>query len=379
MTIDITEATTRPARRAFVALPYRLARPYPNWVLPLRIQVRELMSSKSHPFFEHAEVNFFLASRNGRVVGRIAAIDDRKHNEVHGENTLHFGFFDCEDDPEVAAALFAKVEEVAQEKGRDRIRGPFNHSVHEEIGLQIDGFDTPNYVMNPGNPDYYPNLVEAQGYTKCVDLFCYALPMDHFNEKLVRMAPKLIERHGLTVRAISKKSLAKDSAGIMAVYNGAWEKNWPWTPASPHEFQHIVDNMAQVADFDYVLVAEDSAGQMIGFSLVIPNINEIFARIPSGRLFPTGLLRLILGARPGRLGSARVVAMGVLGPWRHKGIDAIFHARQYEIGRKKGVRDVELSQVLETNQAMIRTAETVGGHIRMTHRIYEKPVAAPRG
>jgi GNAT superfamily N-acetyltransferase len=376
MTIDIKKVSRGRVQRDFIALPYRLARHSPNWVLPLRAQVADLLDRKRHPFFQNADAVFFVAYRDGTPVGRIAAIEDRAHNARHDEQTLHFGFFDCENDHLVAKALFDRITQEARSRGLHHIRGPFNHSVHEEIGLQISDFDAPNFVMIPANPPYYAPLVAAQGYEKSVDLLCYGLVLADMSPAFLRRAAALQGKLGVTVRSMTKQSFDADTARLRQIYNDAWENNWPWRQASPAEFDHIVSNMRQIADLDLVLVAEDAAGQLIGFSLAVPNVNEIFARIPDGRLFPFGLIKLLWYLRPGRLRSARVLAMGVTPAWQRKGIDSLFHAKQREIGMAKGITYVELSQVLETNKMMCRAAALVGGTPRMTHRIYEKSLIA---
>lgn len=375
MTIHIKQITGGKAKRDFIALPYRLARNHPNWILPLRAQMSALMDQRRHPFFAQADVAFFVAYHGRRAVGRIAAIVDHAHNARYDERTLHFGFFDCENDPTIAQALFDRVAQVAQDHRLTCIRGPFNHSVHEEIGLQISNFDADNFVMIPANPPYYAQLVAGQGYEKSVDLFCYGLVLADMNPAFLRRAAALQGKLGVTVRSMTKASFAADTARMRQIYNDAWENNWPWRQASVAEFDHIVANMRQIADLDLVLLAEDRAGNLIGFSLAVPNVNTAFARIRDGRLFPFGLPKLLWHLRSGAMRSARVLAMGVVPAWQRKGVDALFHAQQRQIGMAKGLTHVELSQVLETNIMMWRTAALVGGQVRMTHRIYEKPVS----
>ncbi len=372
MNISTIEAARGRARRDFIALPYDLKRGYPNWILPLRQQMHELLDTEKHPFFDHAEMHMFTAYRDGRRAGRIAAINDRKHNKVHGERTTHFGFFDCIDDAAVARALFERVERQSAAWGHDRIRGPFNHSVNEEIGLQIDGFDVPNYVMNPANPPYYAALVESQGYAKAFDLFCYGLDLPGMNPRVITMAPKVEKRLKVRIRPIDRKNVDAEAERIMQVYNSAWERNWPWVPASRGEFFHLVKNLKQIADYDLIFLAEDGAGKVVGFTLAIPNIYDAFAHVPDGRLFPFGLPKLLWRARPGAITSVRVLAMGVVEEWRGRGLDSVFHYHQQKVGLQKDYTFAELSQILEDNTMMNRAAELVGGKVRMTHRIYEK-------
>jgi len=374
--ISVVEVKDGRPFKDFIDLPYGLRRDYPNWVLPLRVQVKELLDTKKHPFFQHAEVQLFVAYQDRQPVGRIAAINDKKHNQVHNERTTHFGFFDCIDSDVVAKALFERVQQQCTAWGHDLVRGPFNHSVNEEIGLQIDGFDTANFVMNPANAPYYSGLVERQNYVKSFDLFCYGLDLPQMNPRLIAIAPKVEKRLNITIRNIDKSRLKQEAQKVMDVYNRAWQHNWPWTPASAAEITHLVHNLKQIADFDLVFIAEDQHGAAIGFSLAIPNIYQAFTHLRDGRLFPFGLPKLLWHSRPGAIKAVRVLAMGVVQEWRGKGLDSVFHYHQQKVGIRKGYNFAELSQVLESNTMMNRAAKLVGGKVRMTHRIYEKSASA---
>lgn len=358
--------------RRFVDFPYRLGRGFPHWVRPPRIQMKKTLNPAKHPIFNHGNVSYALALRGTRVVGRIAAIDDTEHLSRYDDQSLHFGFFDCEDDPEAARLLCDWVAAEGRTMGRRVLRGPFNPSVHDEIGVQIDAFEEPNFLLIPGNPPYYPALMAAAGFDKCVDLYCYGLPIDDMSPRVIARAEKVRARYDLTVRTPTKRSIRADIGRLQEVYNAAWRENWPWRPAQPDEFTYIVESLLEVADLRYVQIIEDKAGAIVGFSIAIPNLNEVFARMPDGLLFPTGLAKLLWYGRKDAVKTMRVIAMGVVEGWRNRGIDIIFHARQHAVAKKAGVRYVELSQVLETNEMMKRTAKLVGGEVRMTHRIYEK-------
>ena len=371
---EIVAADSGRPFRDFLGVPYRISGENPNWVPPLRIQQTDILDRKKHPFYAHAQARFFVAYREGRAVGRIAAISDDVHNRVHGEHTTHFGFFECIDDPEVAAALFARVEACAAGWGHDIVRGPFNPSVNEEIGLQIDAFDQPSFVMIPGNPPYYGRLVEAAGYTKNTDLYCYILEAGQLSERLAPVAAAARSRNTFRYRKMSRRDFDKDAAGIWQVYNKAWEKNWFWVPATEAEFRHLAQTLKLIADFDLTYIAETEAGEPIGVCIAVPNIYEATRPIRDGRLFPFGWMRLLWGVRPGAIRSMRVLIMGVLEPYRGRGVDVVMIHMLATEGLRKGYRRAELSQVLESNLPMIRVAEGVGGRRYKTHRMYEKRI-----
>jgi len=174
MTLSVTPVTTKQDREAFLRLPWRLYKDHAAWVPNLLMLQREVIDPRKNPFFEHAEAQLFLATRDGVPAGRISAQIDRDHNEQHGERTGFFGFFESEDDPEVAAALLTTAEAWLRERGMDRARGPLSFSVNEEAGLQVEGFDQPAMIAMPQALPYYGSLIEAQGYAKAMDLLAYA-------------------------------------------------------------------------------------------------------------------------------------------------------------------------------------------------------------
>ncbi|UJW87285.1 hypothetical protein [Devosia sp. SL43] len=356
----------------FIDLPYRVRGGDPDWVPPLRIQQRDALDRIRNPFYRHAELRLFIAYRAGQPVGRIAAINNAVHNQTHGERTTQWGFFECENEKVAASALFAAVEDAAAGWGHDLLRGPFNPSVNDEIGLQIDAFDRPSFIMIPSNPAYYRPLVEAAGYSKTVDLYCFWIDAGTLSGELTRVGPATIARGNIRYRKLNKATLDRDAEKIWRVYNSAWEKNWLWVHATREEFLHLVKNLRQIADFDLAWVAENSDGEMVGISIAIPNINEAIMPIRDGRLLPLGWLRLLWGSRRGAIKGLRFLVMGVLEPWRGQGIDVALNYNQLQEAVRGGYTHAEMSQILETNTSMLNAATRMGGVRYKTHRMFEK-------
>ncbi|MBI4921699.1 MAG: N-acetyltransferase [Devosia nanyangense] len=382
--IAVVPADAGPAFAHFLDIPYWLHGGNPHWVPPLRMQQKEVLDRARNPFFRHARMRLFVAYRDGRPAGRIAAINDDVHNRTHHETTTQWGFFECADDGEIAAALFAAIEAAATDWGHTLLRGPFNPSVNEEIGLQIDAFERPSFIMIPGNPPYYQRLVQAAGYTKSVDLFCYWIDSGMVSQRFTREAEAIIHRSGATYRKLDRTRLEAEADGIWEIYNSAWEDNWLWVRITREEFRRMVDNLKQIADFDMVFVAEDASGKMVGVSVAVPNVNEALIHLRDGRLLPLGWLQLLWRSRPGAIKGLRFLIMGVLAPWRGKGIDVALNYHQFLEATRKGYTHGEMSQILETNTPMVHAAEALGGVRYKTHRMYEKPVrktgaAAGRG
>ncbi len=377
MSISVRPADHGPARKDFLNLPYVIQTDNIQWAPPLLTQQKALLDTKKHPFFANAQIRLFVAYDNNTPVGRIAAINDFKHNKIHAQTTTHFGFFECIDDTKIATALFEQVEKSALDWGHNMVRGPFNHSVNEEIGLQVNAFDTPNFIMIPGNPPYYETLVEQAGYSGCMDLYCYKLDAGEMRRKLLDSAPKIERRLNITIRKAQKKTFERDALKIWEVYNKAWEKNWYWLPATKDEFMHTVADLKSIIDYDLLFLAENQKGELVGFTVAVPNLNEAIIRLRNGRLLPFGIFKLLWHSRPGAIKSIRVLVMGVLEQYRGRGIDTVLYHHQYRAALANGYTSGELSQVLQSNTMMNRAAELMGGRNYKTHRIYEKQILKP--
>jgi len=370
--IAVKPADEGRAFKHFIDVPYIVQGGNRSWVPPLRMQQKDILDRAHNPFYQHALIRLFVAYRDGKPVGRVAAINDDNHNNTHHERTTLWGFFECVDDGAVAAALFEAVDGAATSWGHDLVRGPFNPSVNEEIGLQIDAFERPSYVMIPGNPAYYQRLVEGAGHNKSIDLYCYEIDASGVSQGLMHGAKAIMHRNRITYRKLEKSTLKVEALKIWEIYNKAWEKNWLWVHATKDEFMHLVAQLEQIADFDMNFVAENKQGEMVGFSVAVPNINEALIHIRDGRLFPFGWAQLLWHSRPGAIKSLRFLVMGVLEPYRGMGIDVVLNYLQFLEGTRKGYTHAEMSQILETNIPMLRAAEALGGIRYKTHRMYEK-------
>ena len=369
MSIEVVTAEGKRGLKEFIEFPYSLYRGEPHWVPPLRIAVKDLLNRSKHPFYKNAEAEFFLARRDGRTLGRIAAIVDRNHNQFHEEEAGFFGFFESVDDAEVASALLAAARKWVFERGAKLLRGPMNPSTNYECGMLIDGFDSSPMIMMTYNHRYYPKLMECAGLTKAKDLRAYVSTTDTLRtEKIGRVADRMLARSGVTVRPINMKQFDAEVARIWEVYNGAWKRNWGFVPMTREEFFLMGKEMKQILKPELVLVGE-AKGKAIGFALALPDVN--FALKPAGgRLIPTGLLKILYYQR--LIKSLRVLALGVVEEYRASGVAAAFYANLVRAGRKLGYSgDCEMSWILEDNTLMVRSLEVMGAKHYKTYRIYE--------
>ena len=354
----------------------RIYRGDPNWVPPLRGDVAKVFSPEN-PFFDHAQMQLFLARRGGEDVGRIVAIVDREHNEFHGERTGFFGFFESENDPRTAAALFDAASAWVRERGMRVLRGPANPSLNDEAGLLVEGFGRPPILMMTYNPPYYVDLVEGVGFRKAKDLI--AAWFDVGTEPLATLT-KIAERvrrreKDVVIRKITKKSLFADLPAIREVYNAAWEKNWGFVPMTPAEMDFMAKRLKPLVDPDFLYLAEvrrpDGSLEPVAFMLSLPDYNTAIQPL-GGRLLPLGWLKFLLGLK--RIRSLRVVTLGIKKDYRLRGFQAVMMEQGLQAALKRGYTGCEVSWMLEDNELVLRSVRLWGGKPYKTYRMYDKDI-----
>ncbi|MFP4206766.1 MAG: hypothetical protein ACLFRR_10200 [Spirochaetaceae bacterium] len=362
-----------PARRAhrarFINLDRRIYDGDPMWVQPLRADMHGLLNPKAHPFHEHAEVALFLAERDGRPVGRVTAHANHRHDERWADGAGFFGFFECMNDPEVAGELFGAAAGFLKERGYRRIRGPFSWSPNEEVGLLVDGFDSPPVIMMPYGKPYYGNLLERAGLSKRKDLVAYEIRnAADIPDRLARGVEIIKKRHDVSVRSLDMSRFSEEVELAQWVYNEAWEDNWGSVPMTQAEFRHLARDLKRIVEPVLVLFAY-VGDELAGFSLAVPDANQAIRRA-NGRLFPFGIIRMLREFR--RIHSVRVLALGVLDPYRNRGIDIAMYYQTFKNGLEKGYHSGEFSWILEDNYTMRNALEKFGARAYKTYRIYER-------
>jgi GNAT superfamily N-acetyltransferase len=370
-TVTVLPVTNRGEWNAFLRFPYRFYRGNPNWVPPLIQDQKVLLDPDKHPFYKHAKSRFFVAFRNGRPVGRIAALVDHSHNEFHADRTGFFGFFESEEDTTVSTGLLDAARNWLREQGMNAMRGPVNPSQNEDCGCLIDAFDSPPVIMMTYNPPAYPGLYERFGLRKAMDLYAYvAETSGGMPDKLVRVAESVRKKEGITVRTADMKRFDEEVGRIKRIYNKAWSRNWGFVPMTDAEFDHLAKNLKVAVVPELCLIAE-IAGEPIGFALSIPDLNQALIRL-KGRLFPTGIFKLLWYSR--KIDMIRIVTLGVVHEHQQKGIDAVLYLDTWRNALKKGYVRGEMSWILETNTMMNRSAKMLGGTVYKTYRMYQMDI-----
>ena len=349
----------------------------PLFVAPIRSDVAKVFQGEN-PFFRHGEMQLFIARRGGRDVGRVAAILDRNHNEFHGEKTAFFGFFESENDPEVAGKLLEAAALWGRERKMTVLRGPTNPTLNDEAGLLVDGFDSPPVMMMTYNPPHYAALIEGQGFSKVKDLLAFWFPLEEKPlERLTRVAERFRRRSPeIQVRNVTRGSLTRDLGRIREVYNEAWEKNWGFVPMTGEEMDFMAARLKPLLVPELLWIGEaprpDGSLEPMAFMLMLPDYNVAIAPT-RGRLLPFGWLRFLLARS--RVRTVRVVTLGVKKPWRQSGIQSIMMADSLRFLLRKGYTGAEVSWLLEDNDLVIGAVRLWGGKLYKTYRIYEKSLA----
>ncbi len=360
----------------FIDLPYRLHRRDLNWVPPFRAEVKKLLDRKHNPFFQHAEADYFLAERHGEVVGRVAAIHNRLHNDYHHDKVGFFGFFETVNDFQVAKALLDTAADWIKARGLDILRGPMSFSVNDECGLLIDGFDMPNSIMMPHNPPYYLTLLETAGFSKAKDLIALqGGSLEHPitpPERTERAVNLLKQRYGITIRPLNMKNFAAEVELVKQLYNDCWEDNWGFIPMTDAEIDALATAFKPVVIPELVPFVEKD-GKPIAFGLTLPDLNEALVHNRNGRMFPASLT-MLYKLKMKKLTRSRILLLGVVPEWRGKGIDSALYHWIWSKTAERGIGWGEASWLLEDNHGIIQGLSKAGFTPYQTFRILDRPV-----
>ena len=368
--IKVIEVESKKDLDSFINFPHDLYKNDLNYVPELYLGQKELLTK--HPFLEHSEVKLFLTyDETEKIVGRIAAIENKRHNEYNKTQDGFFGFFDCIDNAEVANALFGAVHEWLSKRKLTGIIGPANFSLNETCGLLIEGFDSPPVIMMTYNAPYYQKLIEHVGLRKKVDLVAFRFGESGYDDKSVRLLTQLqerLKRNSIIIRKVDMRNFSAETEKIREVYNKAWDKNTGFVPMTDHEFNHTAKEMKMIVDPDFLQLAEQN-GKIVGFALAIPDFNQVFAKIKRGRLLPWGIFKLLWYKR--KVNGIRIILLGVIDGYRKMGIEACLYGRIIEEYRNKNYKYAEASWTLEHNDLINNAILAIKGDPYKKYRLFE--------
>ncbi len=356
--------------RRFLRLPFRLYQAHPLWVPPILMDASAQLNPRKHPFYEHSQAEFFLATLDGQDVGRIALLENRPYNRHHGKKQGQFYLFECVEDFEVAQALFERAFERARTRGLNQVVGPKGFGPLDGYGMLIEGFEfRPAMTMMNYNPPYYPEYAGRLGFRKEVDFVSCYLGADKFRlpERVHRIAERAAARSGLHVQRFTrKKPLVAMAPKIGKAYNRAFVNNWEYYPLSEREVKFTVDSVLTVADPRLIklIVHEDD---VIGFLFAFPDVSAAIQR-SHGRLLPFGIIDLLIEFK--RTQWVAINGAGVLPEFQGRGGNALLYSEMEKTIHESGFRHADLTQVAETAVQMRHDLENVGGVAYKNHRVF---------
>jgi hypothetical protein len=367
--IKIKKVETKSDLNAFIKCQWNFYKNDPYWVPPLLMERKTLLSKEKNPFFKNAEADYFIAYRNNEIVGRIAAIKNDMHLKYHNDNSGFFGFFECNNDQEVANALFDTAKQWLKEKGLSRMLGPANPSSNDEWGMLLEGFDDPPRLLMTYNPKYYLDLCSNYGMTKAKDLLAYKLENHKVmgSEKLKRVQQIARDRYKLKISQLDMKNFAKELEKVKFVYNKAWAPNWGFIPMTDEQIDAMAKDLKPLVEPSLVLFGEID-NQLVGFALVMLDYNHIFKQM-NGRLLPFNFLKLFTKKK--EIKWARIITLGLIPEQQKKGLDAVFYWEIVNRAHNVGIDLGEASWVLEDNEMMNRGAVVMGGDPYKKYRVWQ--------
>lgn len=369
MSLQITKVSSEKDLMKFIKFQWKIYANDSYWVPPLIMDRKKLLNPEKNPFFKHAEIQLFLAYNNDEIVGRIAAVKNDLHNQIHNDKVGFFGFFECINDQEVANSLFDSAKQWLKEKGLETMRGPANPSSNDEYGMLVEGFNDSPRILMTYNPEYYPALCENYGLQKAKDLYAWKLESEKVlsSEKLKRVANIAQQRSGLKIYQLDMKNFDSELEKVKYVYNKAWAPNWGFVPLTDAEIDAMAKDLKAIVEPSLVLFGEID-GKLVGFALVMLDYNFIFKSM-NGRLFPFGIIKLFTQKK--KIPWSRIITLGVIPEYQRRGLDAVFYYEIVTRAAKINILLGEASWVLENNDMMIRGLEVMNANPYKKYRIYE--------
>lgn len=368
--IEVRAVRTWGDLRAFIDLPFRLHAGTP-WVPPLRLERWLFLNRRLNAYFRHGRAQYFLARRDGRVVGRITAQIDHAYNAFHENRWGMFGFLELEDDPDVLAELLAAAEGWLRANAADHMIGPMDFSMNDESGVLIEGFERDPLIKQPWHPPYYQRRCEEAGLTKAMDLLSWDLTVEDRSKvlpMLFELGEQVEAKHGITIREMSRRHLRRELDGFAEVYNAAWSRNWGFVPYGKADLDAYALELQLVYSPGWFMVAEHE-GETVAMAITVMDLNQVLKKM-NGRLLPLGWWYFLNRHRI--VDRLRVGFLGVKPEYQHTGVAAGLYAAHYDNAERSPLKHGEAGWILETNRGMNRGLQAMNGTIAKRYRVYER-------
>jgi len=374
-TFSISDCQTPSRRKRFERTAEAIHKTDQVFTPPFPGSIAKFLAPESTFNRRHGTITAFIAERDGRPIGRIAAIVNRSHNAYHQDRTGFFGFFECVNEPAVARALFEKASAVLRAAGMETIRGPYNPSINDDCGVLMNGFDKPTMIGLPWNPDYYPRLMAELGFNKARTLYVMDLPLHRLDppERFVRIIERLKKRANLTMRPFNLTKIEQELEIVRRVYNATLERNWGFVPIGMEDLLDSAEDIRSIADPRLLLIGE-SNGESAGVAIILPNFNEI---LHAARNTPhwLRLAHIFLLMKTRKIRTCRQTVLGVVPEFRDRGLHAWLVHEQFREAKQLHTH-ATLGWLEDTNAEIIEICRVVGGETDREWGIFEKPIDA---
>ncbi|HTQ71634.1 MAG TPA: dATP pyrophosphohydrolase [Acidocella sp.] len=373
--IEIIPVTGKKLLKRFILLAERLHKDDPAYIAPLHMEREEALGPKN-PFFGHAEVQFWLAVKDGRDVGRISAQIDKLALSLDPAAPGLFGMLAAEDDPEIFTALLKTAQAWLRQRGMTRMQGPFNLNINEETGALVDGFDTPPMLLMPHDRPHVAGQLAALGFAKAKDVYAYLYDM---RVELPASVRRLLARQlppGFTVRQLDMKRIKEEIKNVTSIFNDAWANNWGFVPLTESETDYLAKSLKPLLNPRMTSLVERD-GEPVAFMIALPNLNEAINGL-DGKILPFGWAKLLWRLKVSGVKTARVPLMGVRRSAAKDMIGSLLPYLMIDMVRREGLKmgytHIELSWILEDNMPMRRMIESLDAKAYKTYRVFEAAV-----
>lgn len=372
--LTVRPVRTRSDRQRFIDFPYAFYRDNPHWVPPLRRDVKHTLDPRKNAFFEHGQIQPFLAvDAADRVVGRIAAIVNGMHLKKYDDGVGFFGFFECEERYEIASALLDAAAAWLRERDLSVMRGPANPSLNDTAGLLVDGFDRTPAILMPYNAPYHEDYLLRYGFERAMTMWAYTVHEKYVQADRLRRGARIVRHRnpGLTLRTLDMSRFDDEAQTLLDIYNEAWSDNWGHVPMTRAEFRQLAREMKQIVDPNLVFILEDE-GTPVAFSIALPDLNQALRHVRNGRLFPFGLVQLLARAKFGGIYRCRMPLMGVRRAYHGRALDTLLILATIDDGLASGYDLCETSWVLDNNHVLKNALESIGAVVDKEYALFEK-------
>jgi hypothetical protein len=374
MTVQIKQIPIGGDLRDFLDVVDTIYRDDPNYIRELDFDVKGRLTAK-HPFFEHGEATVFTAYRDGKCVGRCTAQIDRLHLERYKDDAGFFGFFDTIDDLEVARGLLDAAADWLRAKGMKRMRGPFMLNRNDQVGCLVEGFDDPPAVMMPHHRPYQGGLIEQAGVPKVKDAYAWRYKIGEVNKRAQKAYDEISALPEVKSRPMDTKNVERDVRIVVDIFNDAWQDDWYYIAFTEAEVKKFADDFKLVLVPEITLITEVE-GEPAGVAFAVPNLNEAIRHIKNGKLFPTGIFKLLWYGKIKRPKSARLIILGIRKKYRHVkkygALSAYMYVELNNCAHRAGFEWGELSFTMEDNHPVNVGIKAMGGKLYKRYRFFER-------